>query len=80
MQENLLDTSLTSYLHNGARDNAQQAVPFHIQTGLSHDVAQALTFLHQKGIIHQNLTDIVHPLQACILHYYMEIRQFLPHL
>ena len=47
----LMDMPLTLYLHNSENTPA-----FQIQIGLSHDIAQALAFLHQKGIIHQNLT------------------------
>ena len=46
----MMDTSLTSYLHSS------ENIPFQIQIGLSHDIAQALAYLHQNGIIHQNLT------------------------
>ena len=50
----MMETSLTLYLHNS--ENIHQPVPFPIQIGLSHDIAHALAYLHQNGIIHQNLT------------------------
>ena len=49
----MMDTSLDKYLHGGI---TQQALPFHIQTALCHDIAQALSFLHQRNIMHQNLS------------------------
>ena len=49
-----IDMSLTTYLYEDNR--AQQPVSLPIQIGLSHDIAQALTFLHQQGIMHQNLS------------------------
>jgi hypothetical protein len=47
----MMEISLTSHLHGSAN-----IIPFHIQIGLSHDIAQGLAYLHQNGIIHQNLT------------------------
>ena len=48
----LMDMSLTAYLSN----QTQELLPISIQIGLSHDVAQALAYLHQNGLVHQKLT------------------------
>ncbi|XP_064387421.1 probable serine/threonine-protein kinase kinX [Halichondria panicea] len=47
----LLDESLTHFLELSPGD-----IPYHIQVNLSHDIAQALAFLHSNGIIHRDLS------------------------
>ena len=47
----LMDESLTHFLESSPGD-----IPYHIQVNLSHDIAQALAFLHANGIIHRDLS------------------------
>ena len=47
----LMDESLTHFLESSPGD-----IPYHIQVNLSHDIAQALAFLHVNGIIHRDLS------------------------
>ena len=47
----LMDQSLTHYL-----ENSPQQIPFHIQVDICHDIAQALSFLHNNNIIHRDLS------------------------
>ena len=47
----LMDESLTHFLESSPED-----IPYHIQVNLSQDIAQALAFLHAKGIIHRDLS------------------------
>ena len=47
----LMDQSLTTYLRS-----IKSPLPYHVQIGICHDVALALSFLHAKGIIHRDLT------------------------
>ena len=46
-----MDHSLTHYL-----ENSPQQIPLHIQVDICHDIAQALSFLHNNNIIHQDLS------------------------
>ena len=47
----LMDESLTHFLESSSED-----IPYHIQVNLSHDIVQALAFLHANGIIHRDLS------------------------
>ena len=47
----LMDESLTHFL-----ESSSEVIPYHIQVNLSQDIAQALAFLHAKGIIHRDLS------------------------
>ena len=47
----LMDESLTHFLESSPGD-----IPYHIQVNISHDIAQALAFLHANGIIHRDLS------------------------
>ena len=47
----LMDKSLTHFLESSPGD-----IPYHIQVNLSQDIAQALAFLHDNGIIHRDLS------------------------
>jgi len=47
----LMDSSLTRFL-----EQSEEPLPFHIQVGLCHDVALALSYLHSNGIIHRDLS------------------------
>ena len=47
----LMDDNLTHYLKA-----CSEAVPYHIQVNVCHDIALALLFLHSNGIIHRNLS------------------------
>ena len=47
----LMDESLTHFL-----ESSPEHIPYHIQVNLSHDIAQALAFLHANGIIHRDLS------------------------
>ncbi|XP_064404358.1 uncharacterized protein LOC135349706 [Halichondria panicea] len=47
----LMDESLTHFLESSPGN-----IPYHIQVNLSHDIAQALAFLHSNGIIHRDLS------------------------
>ena len=47
----LMDESLTHFL-----ERSQQALAFHIEVDLCHDIAQALAYIHSKDIIHRDLS------------------------
>ena len=47
----LMDESLTRYL-----EKQEAPVPYHIQLGICHDIALALTFLHSNSILHRDLS------------------------
>ena len=47
----VMDESLTKFL-----GRSQNPVPFHIQVGISHDVALALSYLHSNSILHRDLS------------------------
>ena len=47
----LMDESLTHFL-----ERSQQALAFHIEVDLCHDIAQALVYIHSKDIIHRDLS------------------------
>jgi len=47
----LMDSSLTRFL-----EQSEEPLPFHVQVGLCHDIALALTYLHSNGIIHRDLS------------------------
>ena len=47
----LMDESLTHFLKS-----TERKILYHIQVNLSHDIAQALAFLHANGIIHRDLS------------------------
>ena len=47
----LMDDNLTHFL-----ESAVQAIPYHIQVNICHDVALALSFLHSNSIIHRDLS------------------------
>ena len=47
----LMHDSLTDYL-----EESSEAVLYHIQVNLSHDIALALSFLHSNNIVHRNLS------------------------
>ncbi len=47
----LMDESLTHFLESLLGD-----LPYHTQINISHDIAQALAFLHANGIIHRDLS------------------------
>ena len=47
----LMDDSLTHFL-----ESSTQAVPYHIQVNICHDIAQALSFLHSNEIVHRDLS------------------------
>ena len=47
----LMDESLTHFL-----ERSQQALAFHIEVDLCHNIAQALAYIHSKDIIHRDLS------------------------
>ena len=47
----LLDENLTDFL-----ERSDEALPYHLQVNLWHDIALALTYLHSKHIIHRDLS------------------------
>ena len=47
----LMDDSLTHFL-----DSSSQAIPYHIQVNICHDISLALSFLHSNNIIHRDLS------------------------
>ena len=47
----LLDGNLTDFL-----ECSDEALPYHLQVNLWHDIALALTYLHSKHIIHRDLS------------------------
>ena len=47
----LMDESLTHFL-----ERSQQALAYHIEVDLCHDIAQALAYIHSNGIIHRKLS------------------------
>ena len=47
----LMDDNLTHFL-----ESSIQAIPYHIQVNICHDVALALSFLHSNSIIHRDLS------------------------
>ena len=47
----LMDESLTQLLESSSED-----ISYHVQVNLSQDIAQALAFLHDNGIIHRDLS------------------------
>ena len=47
----LMDDNLTHYL-----ENTSEAVPYHIQVNICHDIALALSFLHSNNIVHRDLS------------------------
>ena len=47
----LMDGSLTLFL-----ENSPDAIPYHVQVNLCHDIALALSYLHSNGIIHRDLS------------------------
>lgn len=47
----LLDESLTHYL-----ERSPEALPLHIQVNFSHNISQALAYLHSNGIHHRDLS------------------------
>ena len=47
----LMDESLTHFL-----ERSQQPLAYHIEVDLCHDIAQALAYIHSKGIIHRDLS------------------------
>jgi len=46
-----MDESLTKFL-----ERSQTPVPYHIQVGIGHDVALALSYLHSNSILHRDLS------------------------
>lgn len=46
----LCDQNLTNFLI------PTQPVPYHIQLNISHDIALAMVYLHQNGLVHRDLT------------------------
>lgn len=49
----LMDESLTSFLE---RPSNPPPLPLHIQVNISHDVAQALSHLHNHKVLHRDLS------------------------
>ena len=49
----LMDESLTSYLE---RPPNHLPLPLHVQVDIGHDVTQALSHLHNHGILHRDLS------------------------
>ena len=47
----LMDDSLTHFL-----ESFTQAIPYHIQVNLCHDITRALSFLHSNEIVHRDLS------------------------
>ena len=47
----LLDGNLTDFL-----ERSDEALPYHLQVNLWHDIALTLTYLHSKRIIHRDLS------------------------
>ena len=47
----LMDDSLTHFL-----EQSDERLPYHVQVNISHDIALALTFLHDTRILHRNLS------------------------
>ena len=47
----LMDESLTHFL-----EAATGSIPYHIQVGICHNIALALTFLHANSIVHRDLS------------------------
>ena len=46
----LMKENLTEFLYM-----SPTSVPYHVQVNISHDIAQALDYLHRNGIIHLNI-------------------------
>ena len=47
----LMDDSLTHFL-----EQSVERLPYHVQVNISHDIALALAFLHDNGILHRDLS------------------------
>ena len=47
----LMDDSLTRFL-----EQSEERLPYHMQVNISHDIALALAFLHENGILHRDLS------------------------
>ena len=48
----LMDESLTKFLERSTRN----AIPYHVQVNICHDITLALSFLHSNKIIHRDLS------------------------
>ena len=47
----LMDNSLTHFL-----ENSTQPIPYHIQVNICHDITLALSYLHNRKIVHRDLS------------------------
>ena len=47
----LCDESLSTFL-----EQSKDPLPYHLELDISHDIAQALSYLHANGVIHRDLT------------------------
>ena len=52
LMELMNDANLSQYLDN----NTPHPLPFHLEVNISHDVAQALAYLHSHDVIHRDLS------------------------
>lgn len=69
--------NLTHYM-----EHVSEPLPLHVQLDISHDVAQALSYLHQKDIIHGNLssTSVVLTKEGCAKVSDYEVLGLYPHV